>query len=168
MRRGMLWTRYLQRALLRLPGIGPCMEKLALSRLAWALQLTMNVEMDMRRVVALALRATGNDYYIRHTDRVVAAVAKGKPLAQALGLTGAFPANFIDALAVGEESGQIVESMGRLADTYEQEAETATKTLATLAGAGVFVLVAAVITWLIFKIFLGAYLAPLNDALKGI
>jgi type IV pilus assembly protein PilC len=167
MRRGRLWTRPLQRAMIRLPGIGPCLEKLALSRLAWALQMTMNVEMDMRRVIPLALRATGNDFYIRHTDRVVSSVLAGKPLVQALALTGAFPAAFLDTLAVGEESGQIVESMGRLADRYELEAETAVRTLATLAGAGVFVLVAAVITWLIFKIF-GFYVGTINDAVKGI
>lgn len=167
MMRGAFWVRPLQRALIRIPAVGPCLEKLALSRLAWALHLTMNVAMDLRRVLPLSLRATGNDYYIRHTDQVVADVLAGQPITQALARTGAFPASFLDTLAVGEESGQIVESMGRLANRYEEEAESAVRTLASLAGAAVFVLVAAGITWLIFRIF-GFYVGTINDAVKGI
>lgn len=165
MRRGVLWTRALQRALIRLPGVGPCLEKLALARLAWALHLTLNVAIDLRRIVPLALRATQNDRYIRHTDQVVAAVTAGQPLAEALGRTGAFPPGFLDALAVGEESGQIVEATGRLANQYEQEAETAVHVLAVLAGVAVFVFVAAVLIWLIFRLY-GSYLGTINDLLK--
>ena len=108
---------------MRLPGIGSSLEKIALSRLAWALHLTLNVEMDLRRVVPLVLRATGNDHYIRHTDQIVADVAAGHPLHVAFARSGAFPATFIDALAVAEESGQTVESMDRLSKRYEEEAE---------------------------------------------
>jgi type IV pilus assembly protein PilC len=168
MRRGVLWTRPLQRALIRLPVFGPCLEKLALSRMAWALHLAMNVEMDLRRVVPLALRATGNDYYIRHTAAIVSSIGSGRPLVQALARTGAFPATLIDTLAVGEETGQIVESMERLANRYEKEAETAVKVLSTLAGVAVFLLVAALIIWLIFHIYVGFYLKTINDAMKGI
>ncbi len=166
LRRDVLWVRPLQRAMFRLPGIGACLQKLALSRMAWALQLLMNVEMDMRRVIPLALRATGNDYFIRHTDQIVASVVAGRPLVQSLALTGAFPTEFLDTMAVGEESGQIVESMGRLADRYEQEAEAAVRALATFGGGGVFVLVAAVIIFLIFRIF-GVYVGTINDAAHG-
>jgi type II secretory pathway component PulF len=166
-RRGALWTRPLQRVLIRLPGVGPCLAKLALAQMAWALHLSMNVAMDVRRVVPLVLRATGNDYYIRHTEQVVSAVQAGEPLAQALARTRAFPADFLDSLAVGEESGQVVESMGRLADRYEEEAESAIKTLATLAGVAVFVIVAALITWLIFRLFSG-YVGAYSRVLNGI
>jgi type II secretory pathway component PulF len=143
------------------------LQKLALAQMAWALHLTMNVAMDLRRVVPLVLRATGNDYYIRHTEQVTSAVASGQPLAQALGRTGAFPAGFLDALAVGEESGEIVESMGRLADQYEEEAEAAVRTLALLAGVAVFAFVAAIIIFLIFRLF-GSYLGVINDALNDV
>ncbi len=76
--------------------------------------------MDLRRVVPLALRATGNDHYIQHTDQIVADVAAGHPLHLAFARSGAFPATFIDALAVAEESGQTVESMGRLSSATKK------------------------------------------------
>jgi type II secretory pathway component PulF len=166
-RRGRLWTRPLQHALIRLPAVGPCIEKLCLARLAWALHLTLNVEMDLRRLVPLALRATGNDYYIRHMDPIVADVSSGSTLHDAFSRTGAFPVQFLDPLAVAEESGQIVESMARLSRIYEEEAESATKTLATLAGFGVWAIVATLIIAMIFKLF-GFYVGAINDAAKPV
>ncbi len=164
-RRGVLWTRPLQRGLMRLPGLGTCVETFALARLTWALHLLLNVEMDLRRVVPLVLRSTGSDHYIRHTDRVVADVAAGHPLYEALGLTGAFPQQFIDALQVAEESGETVESMGRLSERYREESEAALRVLTVIAGVAVWVFVAAIITMLIFRLA-GFYLGTINDALN--
>lgn len=163
MRRERPWTRPLQHALIRLPAVGPCMEKLCLARLAWVLHLTLNVEMDLRRLVPLSLRATGNDYYIRHTKQIVADIESGMPLHTAFAHAGAFPLEFLDPLAVAEESGQIVESMSRLSRQFADEAERATKTLAVIAGFAVWALVAAMIIAMIFKLF-GFYLGALQEA----
>lgn len=164
-RRGKVWTRPLQYALIRIPAVGPCIEKLCLARLAWALHLTLNVEMDLRRLIPLALRATGNDYYIRHTDEILANIAAGMPLHTAFAQTGAFPAQFLDPLAVAEESGQIVESMARLSRQYEEEAERATQTLTVIAGFIVWGFVAVIIIAMIFKLF-SFYVGVLNEAAK--
>jgi type IV pilus assembly protein PilC len=165
MRRGALWTRPLQRALMRLPGVAASLEKIALARLSWALHLTLNVEMDLRRVVPLALRATGSDHYTQHTDQIVADVAAGHPLHVAFSRSGAFPSTFIDALAVAEESGQTVESMGRLSKRYEEEAEDAVKALAVVLGTLVALVVMGIIVLLIFRLA-GFYFGTINDALK--
>jgi type IV pilus assembly protein PilC len=164
-RRGVFWTRPLQRALMHLPGLGRCLESLALARLTWSLHLVLNVEMDLRRVVPLALRSTGNDYYIRRTRQVVADVGAGMPLHEAFRRTGAFPQQFIDALQVAEESGETVESMGRLADRYNEESEAALHLLTVIAGFAVWAIVAALIVVLIFNLA-GFYLRTLNDALR--
>lgn len=165
MRRGVLWTRPIQHAVFRIPGVGPCLEKLAIARLAWALHLTLNSAMDLRRIVPLALRATGSDNYVRHTDQIVAEVAAGHPLHIAFGRTQAFPTDFIDALAVAEESGRVVESMGRLSQHYEEEAATALRTLTVLAGFVVWALVAVVIVFLIFRLA-SFYVGAIDDALN--
>jgi type II secretory pathway component PulF len=164
-RRGVLWTRPLQRVVHQVPGLGPSLEKMALARLTWALHLLMNVEMDLRKVVPLVLRATGSDYYIRHTDQMVRDVAAGEPIHVAFSLSGAFRSDFVDALQVAEESGQIVESTERLSRRYQEEAEIALQTLTKLAGFAVWAIVAALVTLMIFRLF-GFYLKTINDALK--
>lgn len=164
-RRGALWIRPLQRAALRLPVIGNALERIALARLAWALHLMLNVEMDLRRLVPLALRTTGNDYYIRHANKIVSDIARGDPLHIAFAGPRAFPADFIDALAVAEESGRLVESMQHLSNRYEEEAELAIRTLAVAFGWLIGLGVMALIVLLIFRLA-GFYLGAINEAVN--
>ncbi len=165
LQRGALWTRPLQRFLLSLLGVGTALQKIALSRLTWALHLAMNVDMDIRRVVPLVLRATGNDYYMRHEQQIVADVATGLPLHAAFQRSGAFTADFIDALAVADESGRMVESMERLSQRYEAEAELAIKSIAVVLGLLVALLVMVLIVFLIFRLA-GFYIGTINDAVN--
>ena len=162
--RGMLWTRSLQKLLVKLPAIGPAIEKICLARMTWAMHLTLNVEMDLRKLVPLVLRATGNQYYIDQSPLIVEAIVGGMPMHEAFRVTGVFPEHFLDALEVGEESGQIVESMGRLSEHYQEEAESATKVLSTIAGMGIWLLIAMLIIAMIFRIF-GFYLNALSGAM---
>jgi type IV pilus assembly protein PilC len=164
-RNGALWTRPLQRAVMRLPVIGNALERISLARLAWALHLMLNVEMDLRRLVPLALRTTGNDHYICHTDQIVADISRGDPLHLAFARTRAFPADFIDALTVAEESGRTVESMEHLSNRYEEEAELAIRTLAVAFGWLIGFCVMALIVLLIFRLA-SFYIGAINNAVN--
>lgn len=164
-KRGMLWTRPLQRWVMQLPVLGNALQRIALARLAWALHLTLNVEMDLRRIIPLALRTTGTDYYMQYTDQIVNEVARGEPMHLAFSRTGAFPGDFIDALAVAEESGRIVESMERLSNRYEEEAELAIRTLSTAFGWFIGVCVMGLIVLLIFRLA-SFYIGTINNALN--
>jgi type II secretory pathway component PulF len=163
--RGMLWTRSIQRGMMQLPAVGHALQRIALARVAWALHLTLNVDIGLRRIVPLALRSTANDYYIRHTDQIVNTVTAGEPLHVAFAQSHAFPSEFIDALAAAEESGRIVESMDRLSNRYEEEAEAAVKILAKVAGAVIAVCVMGFIVFLIFRLA-NFYIGTINDAVK--
>ena len=58
--RGVLWTRPLQRFVLRIPKIGPALQTVALARLAWVMSQTMNTSMDVRLALRLGLQSTRN------------------------------------------------------------------------------------------------------------
>lgn len=161
--RGLAWTRPLQHLFLRMPFVGGALRTIALARMAWTLHLTMNVDMGLRTVLPLALRSTGNDYYARLGDEVVANVLAGDEIHEALRRTRAFPEEFLETLEVGEMSGQIVESMGRLSRQYEERAQAAIATLTTIAGFGVWAMVALVIILLIFRLA-SFYIGAINAA----
>jgi type IV pilus assembly protein PilC len=165
-RRGALWTKGISRAALFLPGVGTCLETLALARFAWTLHLTLNVAMDVRRSLRLALASTGNDHYARHADAVASDLAAGREIHEALRRTRAFPNELLDALEVAEHSGQMAEQMGRLSTQYDEQAQTATKTLATIAGFVIWAMVATLIIVLIFRLA-GFYFGRLQDAARG-
>jgi type IV pilus assembly protein PilC len=163
-KRGVLWTRPLQRAIYRLPVIGRALERIALARLSWALHLTLNVAMDIRQLLPLSLRATNSDYYIQHTDQIIGDITQGNPIHVAFTRARVFPLDFLDAISVAEESGRLVESMDHVSSRYEEEAEIAIKALATTFGWMVGFCVMGIIVFLIFRLF-SFYLGSLNDAL---
>ena len=164
-RRGALWGKPIQRFMTVLPGVGRAIQTICLARIAWTLHLLLNVEMDLRQLLPLVLRSTGNDFYIRCTDQMVADVAAGNPLHLAFANSLAFPPPFLDALAVAEESGQISRSMARLAEQYDAEAESAMKVLAMIVGVAIWAFVGALIVYMIFRLFLVLYIGPIQEML---
>ena len=60
-RRGVFWTRPIEYGVLKVPVLGKALQTLALSRLAWSLQLTYGVGMDLQRA-SLSLRLMQNRY----------------------------------------------------------------------------------------------------------
>jgi len=164
--RGWLWTGPLQRFSLAIPGLGNALRTLALERMAWTLAMTIDSGMDARRAIRLALRGTGNVYYMRHTKQVEQAVGSGREIHEALRTTGAFPDGFLDAVEVGEQSGRLSESMITLCDQYQDRARAALAALTVLAGFAVFGIVALIIAALIIRLGL-FYANILNDAAQG-
>jgi type II secretory pathway component PulF len=163
--RGLLWVAPLQVAIMKVPKLGGTLETLAMARLSWAMHVTLNSGMDLRPAMKMSLQSTHNALYTRHIDRVLADIRQGREIHEALSATRVFPIHFIDAVQVGEQSGQLVESMQNLSGQYQDEARVAMNTLTVLLGVAVMALIAGIIIFFIFRVF-GFYLNSINDALN--
>jgi type IV pilus assembly protein PilC len=151
----------------RMPIVGSCLEKLGLSRIAWALALTLNVDLDLRRVAPLVLDASGNRRYARHAAAVSRMVGAGQPLSECFAATGEFPVEFLNTLEVGEQTGNLVESSARLSKRYEEEAQHAIGVLSTLVGFLVWGLVSCLVVFLIVRLA-GFYTEMITDLSRGL
>ncbi len=151
-RRGVLWAQPIQRVVLRLPGLGPALETLALARVAWVMHLTMKAGMEVRRALEISLRASRNARYLDQIDSIDRDITAGNSIYEAFSATGAFPVEFLDTIRVGEQSGRIVESMQILSRQYDERARYAMATITTIAGFLVWALVALLIILLIFRL----------------
>jgi len=165
--RGMLWTRPLQRFVLLIPKIGPALQTIALARLAWVMSQTMNTSMEVRRALKLSLRSTRNARYIDRIERIDAQIAAGNSIYEAFCEAGGFPADFLESIHVGEKSGNLVESMAHVSELYQDQARAALSVLSTVAGFAVWLVVAAIIVSLIFRLAF-FYLGVLNGAGAGL
>ena len=166
LQRGVGWVKPVQRFVLRLPGIGKPLETIALARLTWALNLTFNTGMNVRRAIRLSLESTRNAHFTDQIKPIDKDVEAGSSLYEAFSGTEAFPSDFLDSLHAAEESGKLVESMGRLSRQYQEQAEAALHVLTTLAGFAVWALIAAIIIFAIFRIF-SFYVGMIDAAAKG-
>jgi type IV pilus assembly protein PilC len=164
--RGLLWTRPLQRFILRIPTIGPALQTVALARLAWVMSQTMNTTMDVQRSLKLSLQSTRNARYIDRIAQIDAQIAAGNSIYEAFCEAGVFPADFLASIHVGEQSGNLVESMAHVSNLYQDQARAALNTLATVGGFAVWVVVAGIIICLIFRLAM-FYLGVLSAAGRG-
>lgn len=165
-RRGLAWTRPVQKALLEIPVLGPQLQTLSLSQLAWTMHLTFDAGMDLLPALPLCLRSTRNARYTDHIPQVLASVRSGEEISEAFAETRAFPRDFLDSLEVGERSGRLPETMEILSGQYQDQAQRALTALTVLAGFAVWGLVATIIIVLIFRLAM-FYLNTINSALEG-
>lgn len=154
---------YLQQFLYRLPGVGPHLRLMSLARLTWSLGLAIDSGADARQSTRLAISASGNPYYQRHQEAIDQGIRQGQELHDAMRATGAFPTDFLDVLEVGEQTGQVAESMMRLGNQYRERAKTTMAGVTLFATICVWGCVGGILILLIFRLF-GAYLNILENA----
>jgi type II secretory pathway component PulF len=139
--------------LLRIPALGPCLYALAMGRFCLALQLTMGTGMTIMRALRLSLKAPGNAAFAAQAEEVAQALKNGEPLVEALSRSGLFSVEFLNIVAVGEESGRIVEVMKQQAEYWHEEASRKMTILTRAASLAVWLLYAIFMVVMIFKIF---------------
>jgi type IV pilus assembly protein PilC len=164
--RGVLWTRPLQRFILRIPKLGAALQSVALARLAWVMSQTMNTSMELRRSLQLSLQCTGNAWYTDRIAPIDAEIARGNSIYEAFCAAGGFPPEFLESIHVGEQSGNLVEAMTNTANLYQEQARITLSVLVTAGGFAVWTLVAAIIIFVIFRLAM-FYLGVLSGAALG-
>jgi type IV pilus assembly protein PilC len=145
------------RFLLRLPVVGPCLRALALHRLCVALRMTTDSGMSVGPGVRLALRATGNEAFAARADAVADALKAGEELTAALGRTRLLPPEFLNVLANAEEAGRIPEVLEHEAEHYEEESRRRLSVVAKAAGYGVWAFVGLMLVVVIFRLWLSYF-----------
>lgn len=155
---------------LGVPGLGGCFRALALSRFCTAFYMTAEAGMRADRCLRFSLRATANRAYAGEADHAAKAARKGQDVPSILGGYGPrlFSDEFMGALHVGEDSGRLAEVMHKQAELYRDEARRKMKTLATAAGGAVYAMIGLLLIVMIFKIFMTAYIGPMQDAQRAI
>jgi type II secretory pathway component PulF len=162
-RRGAFWWRPIQRAVSRMPVLGRALSTLALSRVSWTLHLALDAGMEVRRAVRLSLANSGNARFIDAAEPMVTVISRGRPIYEAMSEVRVFPRAYVEAVTVGEESGRLVETLAILSRQQQDEARSALAVLVRLAGFVVWLMVAALIVALIFRLA-GFYFGAIQKA----
>ena len=90
----------------------------------------------------------------------------GNSIYEAFCAAGGFPADFLESVHVGEQSGNLVESMAHVSNLYQDQARAALNILAAVGGFAVWAAVAAIIIFLIFRLAM-FYVGALSGAGSG-
>ena len=152
------------RLIMRIPGVGKAIKTMALARLSWTLSMALESGVDAGRSIRLALQSTQNHYFTRHIGDVEAVIQRGGQFHEALEKTGTFPHDFLTALQNAELSGTESESLSRMSQEYQRQAETASTALAVVMSMVIWALVIALLVFMIFYLFMNLYMKPYQEA----
>ncbi|MBI2943344.1 MAG: type II secretion system F family protein [Candidatus Wallbacteria bacterium] len=144
----------LHRTMLGLPKIGLLVRKLVLGRFASSLALMLNVGLSADRAVAIAARATENDYVVLAVGPSIDSIREGHTLAESLRLCPVFPPSFAGMLATGEATGEASAQLERLAAMYESEADTVIQMLVGALGPLVLALVSGLVALQVIQFYM--------------
>ncbi len=123
---------FLDRAVLKLPIIGPILNKSAIARYARTLATTFAAGVPLVEALDSVAGATGNIVYESAVLKMRDEVATGTRLQRAMENTELFPNMVNQMIAVGEESGSLDEMSGKVADFYEEEVDNAVDSMSSL------------------------------------
>jgi len=123
---------FLDRMALRIPVIGPIMQKAAIARYARTLSTMFSAGVPLVEALESVAGATGNIVYEIGVLRMRDEVSTGQRLQQAMENTDLFPNMVIQMIAVGEESGSLDDMSSKVADFYEEDVDNAVDNLSSL------------------------------------
>jgi type IV pilus assembly protein PilC len=114
----------------------------------------------------LSLRATGNAAFAGESPKVERLVKEGEDVVNALRETALFPNEFLMIVETAELSGTLPEVLRKQAEVYYDTAARRMKVLTWIASGLTWLMVAALIIFLIFSLFMqifGVYNQTMKD-----
>lgn len=147
-------TRACHEVMLRIPVLGNVMRTGAIMRFSLVLYLMYEAGLPITEALTRAFRASGNGAFAARAPQAVAAIEKSGTLTDALRVTGLFPFDYMNIIAVAEESGKLSERLDWLARDYAGRSERALGMLVTAIAVLIWVCVAAFIIVYIFRFFM--------------
>lgn len=142
------------RALLKLPIIGPITHKATVARFSRTLSTTFAAGVPLIEALDACAGATGNVVYRKAVLQVKEDVATGQQLQFAMRSTGVFPAMALQMTAIGEESGALDAMLGKVATYYEDEVDNLVDGLTSMLEPMIMAILGVLIGGLIIAMYL--------------
>ena len=123
---------FLDRMMLKMPVIGPILQKASIARYARTLSTMFAAGVPLVEALESVAGATGNIVYEVGVLEMRDEVATGQRLQAAMENTELFPNMVNQMIAVGEESGSLDEMSAKVADFFEEDVDNAVDNLSSL------------------------------------
>ena len=140
--------------LMKIPIIGPVFIKSAISRFASIFAILQASGVDVLESMDILVGTIGNAGISKELERIKGRLAEGHGISGPLSQAKYFTPMLINMVAVGEESGNLEDMLGDVAEHYDTEVEYSTKKLSQSIAPILTIGLAAVVGFFALAIFL--------------
>jgi type IV pilus assembly protein PilC len=122
-RRSKKFSRFVDRAVLKIPVMGEIINKSAVARFSRTLSTMFAAGVPLVEAMDAVAGSTGNIVYEEATMQMKKDTAKGVQLYTAMMTTQQFPSMVVQMTKIGEESGRLEEMLDKVADYFEEQVD---------------------------------------------
>lgn len=149
-----LFNHSIQRLSLKLPIVGPILQKTALARFTRTLSTTTASGVPLMEALDAVSRAAGNIVYTQAIQKIKEGLSTGQQMRMAMRKLSIFPPMVVQMIGIGEESGALESMLGKLAVIYEEEVDTQVDGLTTLLEPLIMVILGVIVGGLVIAMYL--------------
>jgi len=117
---------------LKMPILGMLMRKIAVARFCRTLSTLLASGVSILEALDITAKTAGNAIVEEAIQTTRKSIERGETIAQPLRDTAVFPSMVVQMIGVGEATGALDTMLGKIADFYEEEVDTAVAGLLTL------------------------------------
>ena len=144
------WDRYK----LQLPLTGSIILRATLARFARSLALSLRAGVPVVQALTVVADVVDNAYIARRIERMRDGVERGESVLRTAVTAGVFTPTILQMIAVGEESGELEDLLGEIAEFYEREIDYEIKGLSAQIEPIMTVLMGVLVALLALGVFL--------------
>ncbi len=155
------WDRFC----LRIPmKIGDIVQKVALARWSRTLSSLISAGVPLLAALEITGKTAGNDVVDKAMGDVIASVTQGGTIAGPLKDSPVFPAMVTHMVGVGEETGALDTMLSKVADFYEDQVESAVKSLTSILEPVMIIVVGGMVGFIVISMYMPLF--KVYDSIK--
>jgi type IV pilus assembly protein PilC len=139
---------------LRSPVFGPVIQKVAVARFTRTLGTMISSGVPILEALDITARAAGNCTVEKAILKARASISEGKTIAEPISQASVFPPMVCQMINVGEQTGALDTMLGKIADFYDDEVDTAVKGLTSLMEPAMMVILGGLIGGMVIAMYL--------------
>jgi type II secretory pathway component PulF len=148
---------------LRVPLVGRLHHKSVIARFTRTLSILLKSGIPLVDALETARRSMGNRVMENAVEDTTRLVEEGVDFATPLKKSGVFPPLIVQLVQAGEQSGELEEMLGKAADVYEDDVESAITSLTSLVEPAIILAMGFIVGFIVM-----AVLVPIFDMTGGI
>jgi type IV pilus assembly protein PilC len=139
---------------LRMPVFGPLVRKTAIANFTRTLGTLLTGGVPILQALNIVREVTNNAVLTRAVQQVHDSVKEGETIVTPLEASGVFPDMVVSMIQVGEETGALPEMLMKIAETYDDEVDTAVEAMTSIIEPIMIIFLALIVGTIVIAMFL--------------
>ncbi len=118
--------------ILKVPVLGDLVRKVAVARFTRTLGTMIQSGVPLLDALDIVARTAGNKTVEAAIFKTRSSISEGRTIAEPLGESGVFPSMVVQMISVGESTGALDTMLGKIADFYDEEVDSAVGSLTAM------------------------------------